>query len=78
MADEYEGNLWRPVTVSIRAHFPKKGGRKVTPADLDKAAMAAALAFRAQLENRTPAYEVKDLTYDLEYSYLQHQNSEAV
>jgi len=71
MPDTYKGNQWRPVTVEISATFPKKGARKVTPADLDKAAAAAAMAFRAQLENRTPAYEVLDLEYEVQYAYLQ-------
>jgi hypothetical protein len=73
-----KGNIWRPVSVEIRANFPKKGARKVTPGDLEKAAAAAAMAFRAQLENRSPAYEVLDLEYELKYSYLQVWLSEAL
>jgi len=57
-------------------NFPKKGARKVTPGDLEKAAAAAAMAFRAQLENRSPAYEVLDLQYEMQYSYLQAWASE--
>ena len=69
--DDYAGNEWRPVTVQISATFPKKGARKVTPADLDKAVLAAANTFRTQLESRTPAYEVLDLEYRWDYSYVQ-------
>lgn len=76
MTVNFKGNDLRPVTVEIRANFPKKGARKVTPADLEKAAVAAALAFRAQLENRSPAYEVLDLQYEMQYSYIQAWASE--
>lgn len=48
----------------------------MTPGDLEKAAAAAAMAFRAQLENRSPAYEVLDLQYEMQYSYLQAWASE--
>jgi hypothetical protein len=64
-----QGNEWRPVTVTLNANFPKEHGRKVTPADLEKAAAAAAAAFRAALEARTPAYQVLDLTANVNYSY---------
>jgi hypothetical protein len=78
MANNYKGNQDRPVTVSISATFPKKGARKVTPADLEKAAAAAAMAFRAQLENRSPAYEVLDLEYEVQYSYIMAYANEAL
>ncbi len=78
MADTYKGNEWRPVTVQISATFPKTKARKVTPADLEKAAAAAAMAFRAQLENRSPAYEVLDLEYEMQYSYVQAYAKEAL
>lgn len=78
MADTYKGNEWRPVTVKISGTFPKKGARKVTPADLDKAAAQAAAAFRASLENRSPAYEVLDLQYEVQYSYIMAYSNEAL
>lgn len=78
MANNYKGNQDRPVTVSISATFPKKGARKVVPADLEKAAAAAAMAFRAQLENRSPAYEVLDLEYEVQYSYIMAYANEAL
>lgn len=65
-----QGNHGRPVTVTLNANFPKEDGRKVTPADLEKAAAAAAAAFRAALEARTPAYEILDLTANVNYSYI--------
>lgn len=71
VADDYKGNPDRPVTVNISATFPKTKARKVTPSDLDKAAAAAASAFRSALENRSPAYEVLDLEYEVQYSYTQ-------
>jgi hypothetical protein len=71
MNKDYKGNDWRPVKVEIRATFPKKGARKVTPADLEKAAASAAVAFREHLEARTPAYEVLDLEFEVQYAYLQ-------
>ena len=66
------------MTVSISATFPKTKARKVTPADLDKAAAAAAMAFRAQLENRSPAYEVLDLEYEVQYSYVMAYSNESL
>lgn len=71
------GNSGRPVTVTINANFPKApNARKVTPADLTKAAAAAASAFRAALETRTPAYEILDLTANVTYSYVQHASTQ--
>jgi len=78
MPNNYKGNPDRPVTVTISATFPKKGARKVTPADLDKAAAAAAMAFRAQLENRKPAYELLDLEYEVQYSYIMAYSTDAL
>lgn len=69
------GDRWRPVVVTMRATFPKEGGRRVTPADLDRAASAAAAAFRASLEGRSPAYDVVDLTATVNYSYVQHETT---
>lgn len=73
-----KGNDWRPISVEISATFPKKGARKVTPADLEKAAAAAAVAFRDYLQARVPAYEILDLEYEVQYSYLQAWASAAV
>lgn len=42
----------------------------MTPVDLEKAAAAAAAAFRAALEARNPAYEILDLTASVNYSYV--------
>lgn len=69
-----EGNAWRPIRVTINTTLPRKGGRRVTPADIDAAADAAAAAFRASLESRTPAYDVKDLNLGVEYLYIQHRS----
>lgn len=63
------GDNSRPVRLSIVATFPKSGTRKVTPADLTRASEAAAAAFRASLEGRTPAYDLAEVTYDVDYSY---------
>lgn len=76
--DGYVGNSARPVTVIITATFPKKGARKVVPADIEKAATAAAMAFRAHLQAREPAYEVLDLEVDAQYSYILASTSEAL
>ena len=73
-----KGNEWRPVKVEINANFPHEGARKVTPADLEKAAAAAAATFRASLENRKPAYELLDLEYRVQYSYVQVDKSGAL
>jgi len=78
MADTYKGRWDRPVTVKISATFSKTKARKVTPADLEKAAAAAAMAFRAQLENRSPAYDVLDLEYEVQYSYIMAYANEAL
>lgn len=65
-----EGNASRPVRLEITCNFPVEGARKVTPNDLDMAAAAAAAAWRASLEARTPAYKVLDLCSDVAYSYV--------
>lgn len=66
-----QGNRWRPMTVTITANLPKDGGRRVTSSDLEKAGAAAAAAYRAALEGRTPAYEILDLTVRVRYDYVQ-------
>lgn len=63
------GDTSRPVRLNIVATFPKPGTRKVTPADLTRASEAAAAAFRASLEGRTPAYDLVEVTYEMDYSY---------
>lgn len=69
-----EGNDLRPIRVSITATVPRHNGRRVTPADVDAAADAAAAAFRASLESRWPSYEIKDLQLGVEYVYIQHRS----
>lgn len=61
------GNKLRPVNVRIGATFPQDGARKVTPADLNAAAAAAAQVFRSTLDLK--GYEVHDLEVETRYSY---------
>lgn len=59
----------RPAQVVIDCVF-EEGNRKVTPADLERAAEAAASAFRTSLEARTPAYRIADLKVCVSYAYV--------
>lgn len=60
----------RPVSITVDVVF-EEGSRKVTPADLEKAALAGAGAIRSVLENRSPAYNVASVTGEVEYKYVQ-------
>lgn len=64
----------KPVTLTLKAQF-EEPGRRVTHADLERAAVAAAASFRATLENQTPAYEVVRLDATIEYAYLQSEKT---
>jgi hypothetical protein len=43
--------------------------RKVTPADLHRAGVAAAAAFRASLEGCNPPYSMAEVHVEVDYSY---------
>ena len=60
----------RPVQMTLSVQF-KEGSRKVTPADLERAAQAAAAAFRASLEACRPAYSIEKVEGGVTYSYVQ-------
>jgi hypothetical protein len=60
----------RPCEIEIEVLFPE-GNRKVTPADLEKAAGAAAAAARASLEGRSPAYKIAEVNVAVDYLYRQ-------
>lgn len=64
-----KGNPERPATVVLRNHFPKEGARRVSSVDLEKAAEAAATAYRTTLEQSATPYEVLDLTAEVTYGY---------
>lgn len=59
----------RPVRVTFEIVFAD-GNRKVTPADLERAASAAAAALRASLESRTPAYQIASIKGVVDYAYV--------
>lgn len=59
----------RPALINMEVHFGE-GNRKVTPADLERAAEAAAAALRTSLEGRTPAYSVASVNVEFQYGYV--------
>jgi len=60
----------RPSKIEIEVLFAE-GNRKVTPADLVKAAEAAAVAARTSLEARTPRYMIGEIEVMVDYTYVQ-------
>lgn len=58
----------RPAQIILDVTFGE-GNRKVTPADLERAAGAAAAAFRTSLESRTPTYTIASITGTVSYVY---------
>lgn len=58
----------RPAQVILDVTF-SEGNRKVTPADLERAAQAAAIAFRASLEGRKPKYLIDNVKVSYKYVY---------
>jgi hypothetical protein len=64
----------RPVGIKFDVQFANPS-RKVTLDDLDRAAAAAAAAFRASLEGRTPPYDIERFEVTRDYSYLQGRHT---
>lgn len=58
----------RPAQVILDITFAE-GNRKVTPADLERAAQAAAVALRASLEGRKPKYLIDNIRVGYKYVY---------
>lgn len=58
----------RPAQIVLDITFAE-GNRKVTPADLERAAQAAAVAFRTSLEGRKPKYFIATLKVSVKYVY---------
>ncbi len=63
---------WAPVRMPIEILFTDDS-RRVTPADLQRAAEAAMTAARASLESRSPAYTIASMSCRLEYLYVKVQ-----
>lgn len=67
--EEMTPNESRPASVTFNITFADDN-RKVTPADLERAAEAAASALRTSLESRTPKYRIASIGVAYDYVYV--------
>jgi hypothetical protein len=64
-----QGYWKNPFEITLTVEFAD-GNRRVTPADLERAAEAGATAVRASLESRSTPYKIKAITGKVRYLYL--------
>lgn len=64
----------RPVNINLEVRF-SEDNRKVTPRDLENAAIAAAAAARTVLESTYYPYSIDEIDGQVEYSYVQSRKS---
>lgn len=67
--------VWRrPCAIKMEILF-EEGNRKVTPADLELAAQAAAASARSVLESRYKPYSIAEIDVTVDYTYV-HSRAE--
>lgn len=63
----------RPSNIHLEVLF-EEGNRKITPADLQRAAEAAAVAARTVLESARKPYSIAEINGSVDYTYVQSRN----